>query len=116
MHKGAVLHAHDLDGAGLCGVADEQTAVLQPAQMAVHLSLIHILARSNRSYELFFVNGRFVRDAVLSGAVEAACHERVMIGKYPYCVLNLSLIHISARHAGDDGLCRAGPGRRVHRL
>ena len=49
------------------------------------------LARSNRSYELFFVNGRFVRDSVLSGAVEAACHERVMIGKYPYCVLNLSI-------------------------
>ncbi len=49
------------------------------------------LARSNRSYELFFVNGRFVRDSVLSSAVEAACHERVMIGKYPYCVLNLSI-------------------------
>ncbi|MGI5885282.1 MAG: DNA mismatch repair endonuclease MutL, partial [Candidatus Spyradocola sp.] len=49
------------------------------------------LARSNRSYELFFVNGRFVRDAALSGAVEAACRERVMIGKYPYCVLNLSI-------------------------
>ena len=49
------------------------------------------LARGNRNYEYFFVNGRCIRNAQLSAAVENACHERVMIGKYPYCVLNLTV-------------------------
>lgn len=49
------------------------------------------LARGNRNYEFFFVNGRFVRDAQLSSAVENACRERVMIGKYPYCVLSVTV-------------------------
>ena len=41
------------------------------------------LARGNRNYEFFFVNGRCIRNAQLSAAVENACRERVMIGKYP---------------------------------
>ena len=49
------------------------------------------LARGNRNYEFFFVNGRCIRNAQLSAAVENACRERVMIGKYPYCVLNLTV-------------------------
>ena len=49
------------------------------------------LARGNRNYEYFFVNGRCIRNAPLSAAVENACRERVMIGKYPYCVLNLTV-------------------------
>lgn len=49
------------------------------------------LARGNRNYELFFVNGRCIRDPQLSAAVETACRERVMIGKYPYCVLNVTV-------------------------
>ena len=49
------------------------------------------LARGNRNYEYFFVNGRCIRSAQLSAAVENACRERVMIGKYPYCVLNLTV-------------------------
>lgn len=47
------------------------------------------LARGNRNYEFFFVNGRCIRNAQLSAAVENACRERVMIGKYPYCVCNV---------------------------
>ena len=49
------------------------------------------LARGNRNYEYFFVNGRCICNAQLSAAVENACRERVMIGKYPYCVLNLTV-------------------------
>ena len=49
------------------------------------------LARGNRNYEYFFVNGRCIRNTQLSAAVETACKERVMIGKYPYCVLNLTV-------------------------
>lgn len=47
--------------------------------------------RSNRAHQSFFINGRYMRSALLSSAVEAACRERVMIGKYPACVLHLTM-------------------------
>lgn len=48
-------------------------------------------ARNNRSGEYFFINGRMLRSPLLSGAVEDACRERVMIGKYPICMLYLQM-------------------------
>ena len=48
-------------------------------------------ARNNRSGESFFINGRMLRSPLLSGALEDACRERVMIGKYPICVLYLTM-------------------------
>ena len=47
--------------------------------------------RGNRSHQSFFINGRYMRSSLLSSAVEAACRERVMIGKYPSCVLHLTM-------------------------
>ncbi len=48
-------------------------------------------ARGNRSHQSFFINGRCMRSGVLSAALEEACRERVMIGKYPACVLHLTM-------------------------
>ncbi len=48
-------------------------------------------ARSSRSNESFFINGRMMRNPLLSGSVEDACRERVMIGKYPMCCLYLEM-------------------------
>ena len=48
-------------------------------------------ARGNRSHEHFFINGRAMKSPLLSGGVEAACKQRVMIGRFPLCVLHLSL-------------------------
>ncbi len=47
--------------------------------------------RGNRGHQSFFINGRYMRSALLSGAVENACRERVMIGRYPTCVLHLTM-------------------------
>ena len=47
--------------------------------------------RGNRSHQSFFINGRYMRSSLLSSAVEAACRERVMIGKFPVCVLHLTM-------------------------
>ncbi|MCH5287317.1 MAG: DNA mismatch repair endonuclease MutL [Christensenellaceae bacterium] len=47
--------------------------------------------RGNRSHQSFFINGRYMRSSLLSSAVEAACRERVMIGKFPSCVLHLTM-------------------------
>lgn len=48
-------------------------------------------ARGNRTHQSFFINGRYMRSNILSGAVESACRERVMIGKFPTCVLHLTM-------------------------
>ncbi len=47
--------------------------------------------RSSRGNQSFFINGRYMQSALLSTAVETACRERVMIGKYPTCVLHLTM-------------------------
>ncbi len=48
-------------------------------------------ARGNRGHQSFFINGRYMKSALLSSAVEAACRERVTVGKYPACVLHLTM-------------------------
>ncbi len=48
-------------------------------------------ARSTRQMQTFILNGRYVRNAILSQAVEEGCRERVMTGKYPVCALHLTM-------------------------
>ncbi len=48
-------------------------------------------ARGNRTHQSFFINGRYVRSALLTKALEEACRQRVMIGQFPICVLHLRL-------------------------
>ncbi len=48
-------------------------------------------ARGNRSQELFFINGRVMHSRILNEALENACRERVMIGKFPVCALYLTI-------------------------
>lgn len=48
-------------------------------------------ARGNRGHQSFFINGRYMKSNLLSAAVEAGCRERVMIGKYPTCVLHITM-------------------------
>ena len=47
--------------------------------------------RATRAHQSFFINGRYMKSALLSAAVEAACRERVPAGKYPTCVLHLTM-------------------------
>lgn len=48
-------------------------------------------ARANRSYENLFINGRFVRNHVVSSAVEAAYKTRILAGKFPLYVFNFEI-------------------------
>lgn len=48
-------------------------------------------ARSNRARQTFIVNGRTIKSALLTQALEDACRERVTIGHYPICVLNIQM-------------------------
>ena len=47
--------------------------------------------RGNRSHEHFFLNGRAMKSPMLSSAVENACRQRVTIGRFPLCVLHLTM-------------------------
>ena len=47
--------------------------------------------RSNRSMQHFFINGRYVKSKTCIAALEEAYKGSIMMGKFPACVLNLSL-------------------------
>ncbi len=50
-----------------------------------------IIARSNRSNQLFFVNKRYIRDKVLTSAAEQGYKGLLTIGKYGFLVLNIEM-------------------------
>lgn len=47
------------------------------------------LNRSNRNYEHFFINGRYIKSQILQNAVEDAYKTLMMVGKFPFVVLHL---------------------------
>ena len=47
--------------------------------------------RGNRSHEHFYLNGRAMKSPLLSTALENACRQRVTIGRFPMCVLQLTM-------------------------
>lgn len=50
-----------------------------------------LFAKSNRSQQNFFVNGRSVKSPVCSAALEEAYRNNIMVGKFPACVLCINL-------------------------
>ncbi|MBO6133199.1 MAG: DNA mismatch repair endonuclease MutL [Lachnospiraceae bacterium] len=51
-----------------------------------------MIARSNRNMESYFVNGRFVRDQVISKGIEDGYTGFLMMRKFPFTVLSLEVI------------------------
>ncbi len=47
--------------------------------------------RGNRNYQHFFVNGRQVKSKLLMAALERAYENQKMVGKFPGCVLHLTV-------------------------
>lgn len=47
--------------------------------------------RGNRAHQFFFVNGRFIKSSLLQSAVEQAYRNTLLVGRYPSCVLYLTL-------------------------
>ena len=46
-----------------------------------------VITRGNRNFETFFVNGRYVKSAMISKALEDACKDFMMQHKFPFAVL-----------------------------
>lgn len=50
-----------------------------------------LFGRGNRGMQVFFVNGRYIRSTTCIAALEEAYRNSIMVGKFPACVLNISL-------------------------
>ena len=49
------------------------------------------IARNNRSYQMFFVNKRYIKDKTLTSAAEQAFKGMLLPGKYGFLVLNIEI-------------------------
>ncbi len=47
--------------------------------------------RPNRNLQIVFLNGRFVKSACVMAALDAGYKNSAMVGKFPYCVINLEV-------------------------
>lgn len=50
-----------------------------------------LISRGNRNYENYFINGRYIKSALLSKAIEEAYKGFVMQHQYPFCVLYFTI-------------------------
>ena len=50
-----------------------------------------LYSRANRTFQNFFVNGRYVRSRLCSSALENAYTNMIMTGKFPCCVMMIDL-------------------------
>lgn len=50
-----------------------------------------VLVRSNRNFEVYFINGRFIKSQLLSRAIEEGYKEYLMQHKFPLCVLHIHM-------------------------
>ena len=46
-----------------------------------------VITRGNRNYEIYFINGRYIKSNLLSKAIEEAYRSFLMQHQYPFCVL-----------------------------
>lgn len=71
-------------------IAAALTEVDHTAESGIHISGViakPVVARSNRSLETYFVNGRYIRNNIICKAIEDAYHPYLMQHKYPFTVL-----------------------------
>jgi len=73
------------------------------------------IARGNRSYGTFIINGRYIQSSLLNKAMESAMRTMLPVGKFPVFTLNLNLpfdaldvnVHptkMDVRFADEDGV------------
>lgn len=50
-----------------------------------------VLNRSNRNYEIFYINGRYIKSSLISKSIEEGYREYLMQHKFPFCVLHFQI-------------------------
>ena len=53
-----------------------------------------LYSKSNRTFQHFFINGRYIRSRVCSVALESAYQNLIVTGKFPTCVLMLEMLPV----------------------
>lgn len=100
IHNGKQIYASsgngDLRSAVFSLYGRETASAMIPVKSEGSVSVnglvgVGLQARSNRARQTFIVNGRTIRSQVLTQALEDGCRERVTIGHYPICVLNIDM-------------------------
>jgi len=100
IHNGKQVYASsgngDLRSAVFCLYGRELANAMIPVHSEGAVSVsgligVGLQARSNRARQTFIVNGRTIRNPLLTQALEDGCRERVTIGHYPVCVLNIQM-------------------------
>ncbi|MGN0772184.1 MAG: DNA mismatch repair endonuclease MutL [Candidatus Ventricola sp.] len=86
----------DLRSAVFCLYGREIAGAMTPVHSEGAVSVtglvgVGLQARANRARQTFIVNGRTIRSALLTQALEDGCRERVTVGHYPVCVLNVQM-------------------------
>lgn len=73
------------------------TAAILPVQAQTALFSVKgfigkpVISRGNRNFESYFVNGRYIKSALISKAVEEAYKGFLMQHQYPFCVLYFTI-------------------------
>ena len=73
------------------------TAALFPVDVETELFRVKgfvgkpLVSRGNRNYENYFINGRYIKSALLSKALEEAYKGFLMQHQYPFCVLYFTI-------------------------
>lgn len=100
IHNGKQVYSSsgngDLRSAVFCLYGREIANAMIPVRSEGAVSVngligVGLHARSNRSRQTFIVNGRTIRSPLLTQALEDGCRERVTVGHYPICVLNIQM-------------------------
>ena len=100
IHNGKQIYASsgngDLRSAVFSLYGRETASAMIPVKSEGSVSVnglvgVGLQARSNRARQTFIVNGRTIHSQVLTQALEDGCRERVTIGHYPICVLNIDM-------------------------
>ena len=100
IHNGKQVYASsgngDLRSAVFCLYGRELANAMIPVQSEGSIAVsglvgIGLQARSNRARQTFIVNGRTIRSPLLTQALEDGCRERITVGHYPVCVLNIQM-------------------------
>ncbi len=50
-----------------------------------------VLVRSNRNFEVYYINGRFIKSSLVAHAIEEGYREYLMQHKFPFCVLHITM-------------------------
>lgn len=73
------------------------TAAVLPVHVENEFFTVHgfvgkpVISRGNRNYESYFINGRYIKSALLSKAIEEAYRGFMMQRQYPFCVLYFTM-------------------------